>query len=223
MPGNSATATKLKTARKIGNILFDGSADITLSQIGASAIGHTHNYLPLSGGTLTGDLNFSSGDSITWNSGSWFQRIKTVDDSTANTPVFILQQSGNSGSTWTDLLTVKDNGQIVANTFIGSLSGNATSATTANSATKATQDGAGNVITSKYVTIDTAQTISGAKTFSKELVISNTTVSTSKTTGALKVKGGIATEGQMSANKVMVGDGCTLEMDEYGALNFVFL
>lgn len=223
MPGNSATATKLKTARKIGNVLFDGSADITLSQIGASAIGHTHNYLPLSGGTLTGDLNFSSGDSITWNSGSWFQRIKTVDDSTANTPVFILQQSGNSGSTWTDLLTVKDNGQIVANTFIGSLSGNATSATTANSATKATQDGAGNIITSKYVTIDTAQTISGAKTFSKELVISNTTASTSKTTGALKVKGGIATEGQMSANKVMVGDGCTLEMDEYGALNFVFL
>lgn len=221
MPGNSATATKLKTARKIGNVLFDGSADITLSQIGASAIGHTHNYLPLSGGTLTGDLNFSSGDSITWNSGSWFQRIKTVDDSTNNTPVFILQQSGNSGSTWTDLLTVKDNGQIVANTFVGSLSGNATSATTANSATKATQDGAGNVITSKYVTIDTAQTISGAKTFSKELVISNTTASTSKTTGALKVKGGIATEGQMSANKVMVG-GCTLEMDEYGALNFVF-
>lgn len=222
MPGNSATATKLKTARKIGNVLFDGSADITLSQIGASAIGHTHNYLPLSGGTLTGDLNFSSGDSITWNSGSWFQRIKTVDDSTANTPVFILQQSGNSGSTWTDLLTVKDNGQIIANTFVGSLSGNATSATTANSATKAMQDGAGNVITSKYVTIDTAQTISGAKTFSKELVISNTTASTSKTTGALKVKGGIATEGQMSANKVMVGDGCTLEMDEYGALNFVF-
>lgn len=222
MPGNSATATKLKTARKIGNVLFDGSADITLSQIGASAIGHTHNYLPLSGGTLTGDLNFSSGDSITWNSGSWFQRIKTVDDSTDNTPVFILQQSGNSGSTWTDLLTVKDNGQIVANTFVGSLSGNATSATTATSATKATQDGAGNVITSKYVTIDTAQTISGAKTFSKELVISNTTASTSKTTGALKVKGGIATEGQMSANKVMVGDGCTLEMDEYGALNFVF-
>ena len=223
MPGNSATATKLKTARKIGNVLFDGSADITLSQIGASAIGHTHNYLPLSGGTLTGDLNFSSGDSITWNSGSWFQRIKTVDDSTANTPVFILQKSGNSGSTWTDLLTVKDNGQIVANTFVGSLSGNATSATTATSATKATQDGAGNVITSKYVTIDTAQTISGAKTFSKELVISNATASTSKTTGALKVKGGIATEGQMSANKVMVGDGCTLEMDEYGALNFVFL
>ena len=223
MPGNSATATKLKTARKIGNVLFDGSADITLSQIGASAIGHTHNYLPLSGGTLTGDLNFSSGDSITWNSGSWFQRIKTVDDPTANTPVFILQQSGNSGSTWTDLLTVKDNGQIVANTFVGSLSGNATSATTANSATKATQDGAGNVITSKYVTIDTAQTISGAKTFSKEIVISNTTASTNKTTGALKAKGGISTEGQMSANKVMIGDECTLEMDEYGALNFVFL
>lgn len=54
-------------------------------------------------------------------------------------------------------------------------------------------------------------------------MISNTTASTSKTTGALKAKGGISTEGQMSANKVMIGDGCTLEMDEYGALNFVFL
>ena len=35
------------------------------------------------------------------------------------------------------------------------------------SATKATQDGSGNVITSKYTTLDTTQTISGQKTFSK--------------------------------------------------------
>lgn len=42
--GNSATATKLATARKIGNASFDGSADITLSAIGAASSGHTHNY-----------------------------------------------------------------------------------------------------------------------------------------------------------------------------------
>ena len=42
--GNSASATKLATARKIGNASFDGSADITLSAIGAASSGHTHNY-----------------------------------------------------------------------------------------------------------------------------------------------------------------------------------
>ena len=91
------------------------------------------------------------------------------------------------------------------------------------SAIKATQDGAGNVITSKYVTIDTTQTISGLKTFSKETTISSATASTSKTTGALKVKGGIASEEQISADKVMIGDKCTLEYDaNLQCLNFVF-
>lgn len=91
------------------------------------------------------------------------------------------------------------------------------------SATKATQDGAGNVITSKYVTIDTTQTISGSKTFSKETTISSATASTSKTTGALKVRGGIASEGQISADKAMIGDAVTLEYNaELQCLNFVF-
>lgn len=42
--GNSVTATKLQTARKIGNASFNGTADITLSAIGAASSGHTHNY-----------------------------------------------------------------------------------------------------------------------------------------------------------------------------------
>lgn len=122
---------------------------------------------------------------------------------------------GNQGGEYFIAPNIKATGN-----FYGSLSGNASSA---DSATKATQDGAGNVITSKYVTIDTTQTISGAKTFSKETTISSTTASTNKTTGALKVKGGIASEGQISANKVMVGDKCTLEYDaNLQCLNFVF-
>lgn len=41
--GNAGTAAKLQTGRKIGNASFDGSADITLSQIGAAAASHgTH-------------------------------------------------------------------------------------------------------------------------------------------------------------------------------------
>ena len=41
--GNAGTATKLQTARKIGNASFDGSADISLSQIGAAASSHGHS------------------------------------------------------------------------------------------------------------------------------------------------------------------------------------
>ena len=54
---------------------------------------------------------------------------------------------------------------IYATTFNGDLSGNASSATTADSATKATQDGNGNTISSYYCTLSTEQTISGKKIF----------------------------------------------------------
>ena len=62
LSGNASTATKLQTARTltIGNTekSFDGSSNVswTLSEIGAASSGHTHNYLPLSGGTITGQL-----------------------------------------------------------------------------------------------------------------------------------------------------------------------
>lgn len=42
--GNATSATKLQTARKIGNASFDGTADISLSSIGAASSGHAHNY-----------------------------------------------------------------------------------------------------------------------------------------------------------------------------------
>ncbi|HFO7841466.1 TPA: pyocin knob domain-containing protein, partial [Escherichia coli] len=49
LSGNASTATKLKTARKISGVAFDGSADITLT---ASHVG----ALPTTGGSLTGGL-----------------------------------------------------------------------------------------------------------------------------------------------------------------------
>lgn len=54
--GNSGTATKLESARRINNVLFDGSADITVTD---------DTKLPLSGGTLTGttfSINPASGN-----------------------------------------------------------------------------------------------------------------------------------------------------------------
>lgn len=58
----------------------------------------------------------------------------------------------------------------VIGTLYGNLNGNATTAT------KATQDGSGNVITSKYVTLDTAQTISSTKTMTSGLNVSGRSV-----------------------------------------------
>lgn len=54
--GNATSATKFQTARKIGNASFDGTADISLSSIGAASSGHTHNYastLSLNGTNFT--------------------------------------------------------------------------------------------------------------------------------------------------------------------------
>ncbi|EFF0710386.1 phage tail protein [Escherichia coli] len=60
LSGNASTAAKLKTARKISNVAFDGSSDITLkaSHVGAFALGKT-------GSTVANDnavgWNWSSG------------------------------------------------------------------------------------------------------------------------------------------------------------------
>ena len=65
--GNSATATKLATARTIslagsvtGSGTFDGSGNLSIT----TTTNHTHSYLPLSGGTISGAVNFANN---TWN------------------------------------------------------------------------------------------------------------------------------------------------------------
>lgn len=88
LSGNASSATKLATARTINGTSFNGSANITtalwgtartitigstgksvngsgdiswsLSEIGAAPSSHTHSYLPLSGGTLTGNAIFNN-------------------------------------------------------------------------------------------------------------------------------------------------------------------
>lgn len=83
-------------------------------------------YLPLTGGTLSGDLNFSNtgeNKEISWRADSYYQRLQVIDNNTSNDSVFKFQQSSNSGQSWTDLLTINDNGDIVANRFTGDLYG----------------------------------------------------------------------------------------------------
>lgn len=92
LSGNASTATTLQTARTINGTSFNGSANITtanwgtartitigstgksvngsgnvswsLAEIGAAAASHSHSYLPLSGGTVTGKTNFTGGANV---------------------------------------------------------------------------------------------------------------------------------------------------------------
>lgn len=92
------------------------------------------------------------------------------------------------------------NNRFVATKFYGPLQGNA------DTATKAAQDGNGNVITNKYVTLDTTQSITGQKTFTGISSFSNTTESVSPSTGAAVVYGGLGVAKQIVSNgKLFVG------------------
>lgn len=211
--GNAATATKATSADSATKATQDGNGNTI-----------TSTYLPLTGGSVTGTIVSSASQILRWTSSS------TDNNATGRSWYGIGIYKASNGYNWLNIsnywginfTTQASSGFFTHNGNTIITSANIGSQSVA-SATKATQDGAGNVITSKYVTIDTIQTISGVKTFSKEITISSATASTSKTTGALKVKGGIASEGQMSANKVMIGDKCTLEYDaNLQCLNFVF-
>lgn len=100
--GNATTSTKLATARSINGTNFDGSRNITtatwgtartltigntgksvngggnvswsLSEIGAAASNHTHSYLPLSGGTMTGNISYRG-------SKATYKMIEFIDNS----------------------------------------------------------------------------------------------------------------------------------------------
>lgn len=123
-----------------------------------SVEGHTHSYLPLSGGTLTGNLNFSNtGDTANaWrgikgtNGGNdfWYIRgsqtasdggfleIATADG--GSEPIYVRQYSGTADTLGTNVkrtLTLLDAsgnsnfpGTVTATTFNGSLTGTATNA-----------------------------------------------------------------------------------------------
>ena len=117
--------------------------------------------------------------------------------------------------------TVKKDGTGASGTWGISISGNASTAT------KATQDASGNVITSKYMTIDTAQTISGAKTFSAAVIAKNQvnirtslTDHNSPTTQALVVEILSATNASSVTDKNSPGIGFHISELAWGSLIF---
>ncbi|EFG9330512.1 phage tail protein [Escherichia coli] len=99
LSGNAATATKLKTARKINSVSFDGTSDINLTpeDIGA---------LPITGGTLTGGLTAAgeiisksaNGLRIAYGNYGFFIR------NDGSRTYFMLTNSGDSLGTWNSLM-----------------------------------------------------------------------------------------------------------------------
>jgi len=82
LQGNSDTATRLQTARTISingvAKSFNGTGNISwkLGEIGASPSNHTHNYLPLSGGTISGNILCNANNTLRL--GSATARFNTI-------------------------------------------------------------------------------------------------------------------------------------------------
>lgn len=148
LTGNASTATTLANARTINGTSFNGSANITtanwgtartitigntgksvngsanitwsLSEIGAAASSHTHSYLPLSGGTITGPISVAFGG--TWIDG--YKGLNSIINSTApaSSQVTLWRKNLNLGVgavyAYTDMIgfSYQDNSAIEDNT-----------------------------------------------------------------------------------------------------------
>lgn len=175
----------------------DNVASATKATQDGSGNNIENTYLKRSGGTMTGDINFAGAQSLHWNAGTYRQKIVIQDDSVSNIDVFKFQQSTNNGNSYGDLMTIKDNGEVVANKFTGELNGNAATATRANNADMATNAETANLATNA-TNANTAtkaeQDIQGQKideTYIKSLSVSGTTITYTKgdnSTGTIKTQ-----------------------------------
>lgn len=155
---SSGTAMTQRSKLRFNNatVTDDASNDVTI----ITPSGISGNYLPLSGGTMTGDIHFSHVNAerdgyLAWGSGTVKERIKISDKTATTDPVFVFEQSRDGGNSYTSLLTIKGNGQVQANTFIGALSGNAATATklqTARTINGTSFNGSANITTANWGT-----------------------------------------------------------------------
>lgn len=71
---------------------------------------------------ITGNLLMTNGgSSIYWDNGTYHQRILNTNDSDGNTAVFNFQQSESNGSSWKNLLEIRDNGRLILTNKTGGI------------------------------------------------------------------------------------------------------
>ena len=178
--GNSATATKLQTARTINGVSFDGTANITIAD---------STKLPIAGGTMTGDLTLKGNPTADLMAAT----KKYVDDSIASAGGGDVLAAGNNSftgaNTFQNLVTMvggvvftsgtttlawKNATQIIATINASTYTGNSATATklatartiTANlaSSTAGSFDGSANITVGVTGTLPIANGGTGATT-----------------------------------------------------------
>ena len=184
--GNAATATKLATARTItlsgsvtGSASFDGSGNITIS----TSTNHSHNYLPLSGGTMTGNIAFSAVTSTSYPAKS--NKI-TWSGSTDGAEIYYQVDASDAGRLVLNLTDDTDTRICFA------LNGSVKSYIDANGNFSANAATASKLATARTITLSGSVTGSGTFDGSGNLSISTTTNHTHNYAGSSSA-GGAAT------------------------------
>ena len=139
--GNAATATALETARTIGGTSFDGSANIAVALAAtATTLATARNIGGVSfDGSANIDLpgvNTAGNQDTSGTAALATQFTVSANNSTNETvyPIFVDGATGSQGGeTDTGLSYNPSSGALSSTTFIGGLTGNATTATKANS------------------------------------------------------------------------------------------
>lgn len=164
-PSNAASEGTIYSTDYQQNVTFPAAIQTKSLKIPTTSGGTTY------GVGSNGQVLKSNGSTIYWGTDNNTDTKVTQTVTTSNTTYPLLLAP--SGQTATTTTTSYFNSGVTlnpsTNTIAANISGNAATAT---SATKAIQDGSGNIITDKYVTLDTPQTISEAKTFSKAITLS---------------------------------------------------
>lgn len=137
-----------------------GNVNLTPANIGAAAASHTHNYLPLTGGTLTGNLS-----------------SRQIAPSATNS-----YSLGTSSLKWSNVYATTFTGNLTGN-VTGSLTGNADTATTANKVNN-TITIAGDV-TSSAVSLNTTSAITITTALGAGVVGTNELANKAVTNGKL--------------------------------------
>ena len=116
--GNAATATTLQTARTIGGVSFNGSADINLPGVNTAGNQNT-----------SGTAAVSTAATVTTSSTASAFKVPFANTTASTTGNYGLLQDSEATFTYNPSTNT-----LVAGTFSGALSGNATTATTATTA-----------------------------------------------------------------------------------------
>lgn len=101
LEGNADTATKLKTARKINNVPFDGSEDIELTAEDLNlqeTVNKADNAVQKTGDTLSGGLTFENDSILAWIRNTDWAKIGFKNDADSDTDSYMWFETGDNGN-----------------------------------------------------------------------------------------------------------------------------